>query len=176
MPLRTYPLMTFSRFMYWTIFKRIKKIRPLWYLNYNKEDTIELLKREFNWEYYGGHHLENRMTAFCHSYYYPVKFKTDYRINTLAAQVRNNKISRERAIEIYKTAPYLEDNLLDYFKKSLELSEEDFKEIMNAPLRYWQEFPTYKKRFERLRPLFYILSKADLVPKSFYLKDCFPVK
>ncbi|SVB87449.1 uncharacterized protein METZ01_LOCUS240303 [marine metagenome] len=37
------------------------------------------------------------------------------------------------------------------------------------------DYPTYKKRFENLRPLFHLLAKADLVPMSFYLKYCFPV-
>ena len=36
------------------------------------------------------------------------------------------------------------------------------------------DFKTYKKRFEFLRPLFFLLSKSNLVPTSFYLKYCFP--
>ena len=175
-PMKTYPLMTFTRFIYWTVFKRIKKIRPFWYIDYNKEKAKEFLKKEFDWEYYGGHHLENRITAFCHSYYYPNKFKVDYRNNTLSAEVRNKKTSREQALKTYNSAPYLEENLLEYFKKRLSLSDEEFESIMNQPLRYWYEFPTYKKRFERLRPLFFVLAKANLVPMSFYLKYCFPTK
>lgn len=176
LPMKTYPLMTFSRFLYWTIFKRINKIRPFWYINYNKKDAQEFLKKEFDWKYYGGHHLENRMTAFCHSFYFPKKCKVDYRNNTLSAQVRNNKKNREKAWEEYNTPPYIEENLLHYFKKRLSLSDDEFEYIMNQPLRYWHEFPTYKKRFENLRPVFYFLSKANLVPMSFYLKYCFPVK
>lgn len=176
LPLKTYPLMTFSRFLYWTIFKRIKKIRPFWYINYNKQEAQDFLKKEFDWKYYGGHHLENRMTAFCHSFYFPKKCKVDYRNNTLSAQVRNNKKNREKAWEEYNSPPYLEKNLLDYFKKRLSLSDDEFEHIMNKPLRYWYEFPTYKKRFENLRPVFYFLSKANLVPMSFYLKYCFPIK
>ena len=174
--MKTYPLMTFSRFLYWSIFKRIRKIRPFWYIHYNKQEAKDFLSKEYGWEYYGGHHLENRMTAFCHSFYFPNKFKVDYRNNTLSAEVRNKKKSREEALRIYNTPPYLEENLLDYFKKRLSLSDKEFESIMNQPLRYWHEFPTYKKRFERLRPLFFLLAKANLVPMSFYLKYCFPSK
>ena len=174
--MKTYPLMTFSRFIYSILFKRIKKIRPFWYIEYNKSEAQAFLKKEFDWEYYGGHHLENRMTAFCHSYYFPKKFHTDFRNNTLSAEVRNNKKSRAKAWQEYNTEPYLENNLLDYFKKRLSISDDEFDEIMKQPLKYWYEFPTYKKRFERLRPLFYLLASANLVPMSFYLKYCFPVK
>lgn len=177
MPMRSYPLMTFANFMKWTVVKRIKKIRPLWYISYNKEAAKAFLQKEFGWEYYGGHHLENRMTSFFHSYYCPTKFHIDYRNNTLAAAVRNGKMDRAEAIdEYYNKPPYLEPNLLGYFKKRLKISDEEFERVMNRPPKYWTEYPTYKKRFEKLRPLFYMLSKASLVPKSFYLKYCFPVK
>jgi N-acetyl sugar amidotransferase len=174
MPLKSYPLMTFSRFIYWTVFKRIRKIRPFWYIDYNKEEARAFLEKEYNWQYYGGHHLENRMTAFYHSYYMPEKFNTDFRNNTLSAKVRMGKMTRKEAWNEYNSEPLLEDGLIDYFKKRLELSDNEFDEIMKTPPKSWYEFPTYKKRFEKLRPMFYILAKTNLVPMSFYLKYCFP--
>lgn len=177
MPMKTYPLMSFSKFIKWTTFKRIQKIRPLWYIKYSKEEARAFLEKEFGWEYYGGHHLENRMTAFNHSYYFPKKFNVDYRNNSLSASVRAGKISRDEAIdEYYNTPPYLEPELIPYFKKRLGFSEDEFQTIMNNQPKYWQEYPTYKKRFELLRPFFYLLMKSHLVPRSFYMKYCFPSK
>tara|TARA_X000000368_G_scaffold1664_1_gene1295 strand:+ start:5245 stop:6402 length:1158 start_codon:yes stop_codon:yes gene_type:complete len=174
--MKTYPLMTFWRFLKWTLFYRIKKIRPLWYIKYSKEDAQEFLTKEFNWQYYGGHHLENRMTSFFHSIYCPQKFSIDYRNNTLSASVRSGIMSRKKAIEeYYNNEPYIEPQLLNYFKKRMKLTDEEYLSIMNKKPRYWYEFPTYKKRFEFFKPLFYLLSKASLVPVSFYLKYCFPV-
>ena len=173
--MKTYPLMTFNRFIYWTLFRRIRKVRPFWYINYNKIEAQKFLKENFGWEYYGGHHLENRMTAFFHSYYFPRKFKNDYRNNTLSAQVRNKNKTREVAWEEYNSKPYIEENLIDYFKKRMNFSDEDLKNIINGEKKYWYQFKTYKKRFELLRPLFYILAKSNLVPMSFYLKYCFPI-
>lgn len=174
--MKTYPLMTFWRFLKWTLFYRIKKIRPLWYINYSKEEAQKLLEKEFNWQYYGGHHLENRMTSFFHSIYCPQKFSIDYRNNTLSAPVRAGILSREKAIEeYYEREPYIEPQLLNYFKKRMKLTDEEYLSIMSKKPRYWYEFPTYKKRFEFFKPLFYLLSKANLVPVSFYLKYCFPV-
>lgn len=45
--MKTYPLMTFSRFLWWSTIARIRKIRPFWYLNYNKEDTRAFLEKQF---------------------------------------------------------------------------------------------------------------------------------
>lgn len=175
MKMATYPNMTFWAFMKWVAVKRIRKIRPFWYMRYSKEEARAFLESEFGWEYYGGHHLENRMTAFNHSYYFPKKFNIDYRNNTLSASVRSGKMTREDALKEYNTPPFLEKELVDYVKKRMGFSEEEFQEVMSMPKKYWTDYPTYKRRFERLRPLFYLLAKSNLVPMSFYLKYCFPI-
>ena len=113
------------------------------------------------------------MTAFFHGIYAPQKFNADYRNNTLSALVRNGKISREDAWKEYNTPPKIEDGLLSYFKKRIGFSDTEYEEILSRTPRIWSEFPTYKKRFELLRPLFAILAKENLVPMSFYLKYCF---
>lgn len=174
--IETYPLMTFGRFLRSALLNRVKFIRPLWYLQYSKQNAKEFLAKEFGWKYYGGHHLENRMTAFYHSVYLPQKFNSDMRNNTLSARVRNGELSRANAWAEYNTAPLIEDELVTYFKKRLDLSDREYKKVMKAPPKNWTDYPTYKKRFEHLRPLFFMLAKANLVPMSFYLKYCFPTK
>jgi N-acetyl sugar amidotransferase len=172
--MKSYPLMTFSRFIWWAVFARIRKMRPFWYIDYNKEDARKFLEKNYGWQYYGGHHLENRMTAFFHGIYAPEKFGMDFRNNTLSALVRMGKLTRKEAWAQYNNPPLIEEELVNYFKKRLDLSDEKYEEIMNASPKNWTEYPTYKKRFELLRPLFLILAKANLVPMSFYLKYCFP--
>ena len=175
LPMKTYPLMTFSRFIFWSMFAKIQKIRPFWYIDYNKEDARKFLQKEYDWKYYGGHHLENRSAAFCHSVYFPQKFNTDMRNNTLSALVRNGKMDRKEALTEYRKPPLVEKDLVEYFKKRLDLSDEEYESIMKRKPKSWYEYPTYKKRFELLRPLFKALAKANLVPMSFYLKYCFPM-
>jgi len=173
-PMKTYPLMTFERFLWWVSVARIKRIRPFWYIKYTKEDARAFLEKEFGWEYYGGHHLENRMSAFLHGIYLPQKFGTDCRNNALSARVRMGRMSRESAWRDYNTEPNVEDNLVEFFKKRLELSDREYDHIMCKPPKLWHEYPNHKKRFENLRPLFFMMSKLNLVPMSFYLKYCFP--
>lgn len=116
------------------------------------------------------------MTAFYHGVYLPQKFGADLRNNTLSARARMGAMTREEAWAEYNTPPVVEDELVAYLKKRLELSDEQYESIMAQPPRWWWEFPTYKRRFERLRPVFAGLAKANLVPMSFYLKYCFPAK
>lgn len=168
--IKTFPNMTFWSFMKWILVKKIKKIRPLWYINYSKQEAKAYLEKEFGWEYYGGHHLENRMTAFHHSYYNYYKFKVDQRNNSLSAAIRAGLMTQQEALIEYSKPPYIEPELLSYFKKRLGFSDQEFDEIMHRSPKSYRDYKTYKKRFERLRPLFHILAKANLVPMSFYIK------
>lgn len=175
-PMRTFPNLTFFRFLKWAIIYRQQFIRPLWYVRYSKEAAREELEHRTGWEYYGGHHLENRIAVFGHTIYLPTKFKIDYRFLSLAARVRAGGLSRDEALEIYRTPVQADPDIIEYIKKRLELSDHEYEEVMRAPPKSWSDYPTYKTLFERLRPLFYILAKANLVPMSFYLKYCFPTK
>jgi N-acetyl sugar amidotransferase len=174
MKMKTFPNMNFFSFMKWIAVKKIKKIRPLWYIDYNKEEARAFLEKEFDWKYYGGHHLENRMTAFYHSYYNPVKYEVDQRNNSLSAMVRSGHMERNAAISEYVQPPHIEDELLAYFLKRMKMSETELDSIVKGPKKTYKDYHTYKQRFEKLRPFFYVLAKANLVPMSFYLKYCFP--
>ena len=174
--LKSYPNMTFWRFLRWVLFKRIKKIRPLWYIKYNKKDAQDLLAEEYGWMNYGGHHLENRISAFDHSFLMPTKFQVDQRNNSLSASVRSKLIDRNKAVQLYAEPPLLEQGIINYVKKRLKLNESEFNEILNGPIRNFTNYKTYKGRFEKFRFLFSILAKVNLVPYSFYQKYCFPIK
>jgi hypothetical protein len=168
--IKTYPLMDFMSFMKWTVFKRIKKVRPLWYINYDKSSARKYLEEKFGWQYYGGHHLENRMTAFWLNYYNPAKFGVDQRNNSLAALVRSGLMPKDQALKEYAESPHIEEGLIEYFKKRLSISDQEFDNIINGPRKSFRDYKTYKPLFERLRPLFYVLAKSQLVPMSFYIK------
>lgn len=171
LPMKTYPLMTFSHMMYWTAIKRIKKIRPLWYIDYSKEEAREYLAKKFDWQYYGGHHLENRIVAFQHCYYNYHKFHMDNRNLSMAAGVRSGILDRNTAIkEYFFSEPYMEEGLLEYFQERMHLSDEELAELMNLPPKRYTAYPTYKKLFRAFKPIFYILAQKNLVPMSFYLK------
>ena len=167
---KTFPNMRMFSFLRWTVMNRIKRIRPLYHIDYEKEKTKELLNQKFNWQWYGGHHLENRFTAFCQSYVLPVRFGIDKRANGYSALVRSGQMGREEALTALLQPPHLEDGLVDFVKRRLLYSDEAFERLMSLPKRTYRDYKTYKPVFEKLRLFFWFLYRADLVPKSFYIK------
>jgi hypothetical protein len=145
-------------------------------LDYDKEVARKILSTELGWKYYGGHHLENKASAFAHTVWLPKRFNVDFRNLVLAANVRRGIQSRSEAMEIYSQPVVADKKLIKYVQKRLGLNEIEYEKLMNGPKRNWRDFKTYKRRFELLRPLFYVMTKFNLVPMSFYLKYCFPMK
>ncbi|MBT8123018.1 MAG: N-acetyl sugar amidotransferase [Gammaproteobacteria bacterium] len=165
--LKSFPNLTFARFMRYSALNRMKKVRPIYWMDYHKEEAKEWLQQEFGWQWYGGHHLENRFTAFLHSYYAPRRFGLDTRVVGHSALVRSGQISREEGLKLLLEPFHYDDEVTDIVKRRLGFSDEEFEEIMLQPRRTYRDFRTYKKRFERLRPMFYLMAKAQLVPMSF---------
>ena len=170
MPLDSFPNLWFWSQMRWTVWKGIKKIRPLYYIDHEKEQTKKFLAEKFDWQWYGGHHLENRITNFYHTYFMPRRFGIDQRANGFSALIRSGQMTREQGMQLLRQPPDVDWELVEAVKKRLGLSDEQFERHMTQPVKTYRDFKTYKRLFERLRPLFWLLSRADLVPKSFYLK------
>ena len=139
-----------------------------------KEKARKELINKTGWIYYGGHHLENRATSFL-VLSWQKKFGIDSRNLSIAAKVRNGQMSRESALEEYSSPAAEDENLIYYLKKRLNISDSEYIRIYSKPNKSFKDYKTYKKKFEMLRPLFFILAKKNIVPKSFYLKYCFPI-
>ncbi len=149
--LKEYPHVTFfQRYIYFTLIKRMIIINPLNYINYKKDEAIEILKNELGWQYYGGKHYESRFTKFFQSYYLPVKFRFDKRRAHLSSLIVSGQMSRIDALNKMNENPYSEDEInfdLEYVAKKLGWSAEEFRAIINLPPNRHRDFATNEYLF-----------------------------
>jgi hypothetical protein len=128
----------------------MKIINPLNYIDYRKDDAIELMKNELGWQYYGGKHYESRFTKFFQSYYLPVKFNFDKRRAHLSSLIVSRQISREAALEQMKESVYSESEIgndLEFVAKKLGWTTCEFRAIIDLPPNRHQDFPTNESLF-----------------------------
>lgn len=170
--IETLPVLWMSKWLKWMIVHKIKKFRPLYYLDYNKQQTKEFLAKEYGWQWYGGHHMENRSAYFANNYYLPKKFKIDLRYSEFSALVRSGQMTREEALKSIQEPKPFDMDILEEIKKRTGITDEEFNVIMNAPPLHFTNYKTYKKTFEKLRLFFYLLYQTGYVTKSFYTKYC----
>ena len=149
--LKDYPHVNFfQRYIYYTLIKKMQIINPLNYIDYRKEKAIEILKKELDWQYYGGKHYESRFTKFFQSYYLPVKFNFDKRRAHLSSLIISGQISREDALNAMKENVYSESEIgndLEYIAKKLDWSSQEFRRIIDLPPNRHQDFATNEKLF-----------------------------
>ena len=141
------------------------------FIDYRKNEVDEVLAKELDWKYYGGHHHENLYTRFFQAYYLPEKFKIDKRKTELSALVRSGQISREDALEEISHSDYIhDDKTVAYAIHKLGLTQEEFDKIVNLPVKSHDDYKTYLPLMRLLRFPIRIAAKLRLVPHILYLK------
>ena len=148
--LKTYTTISFfERYIWYPIINRLKIIRPLNYMEYNKEKAIIELE-QIGWRSYGRKHGESIFTKFFQNYYLPVKFGYDKRRPHLSSLIVNGQLSREDAIEKINEPLYNKEELevdISFFCKKLRISKQEFDDIMEIIPHDYKDFPTWDKYF-----------------------------
>jgi N-acetyl sugar amidotransferase len=170
MPVKTIPLLYLPKWFKWMLVNNIKKLRPLYYLDYNKENAKKLLIETYGWRWYGGHHMENRTAYFCNNYYLPLKFNIDLRWCEFSALVRSGQMTRQEALEKIQASKPFDKDILEEVYTRLNFTAEEFDRIMSLPKKSYRDYKTYKETFIRMRPVFFLLYKMGYVTRSFYDK------
>jgi tRNA(Ile)-lysidine synthase TilS/MesJ len=166
------PILWLDQWIDWLVIDKIKKFRPLYYIDYNKQKVKEFLSKEYTWQWYGGHHMENRTAYFVNNYYLPKKYGIDLRYSEFSALVRSGLMDRATAlIEIQKEKPFDIDILVE-LKKRCKIEDAEWDDIMSNEPSHYSHHETYKKTFEERKEFFHDLYKEGYVTKSFYEKFC----
>lgn len=150
--LKTYPLQPLLSWIYYGFIKKVKVIRPLYFLPYEKKKAKVLLAKEYGWIDYGGHHHENIFTKFAISYWLPVKFGIDKRIISLSAQILSGETTREEALAELDRKPYEQSEIesdISYILKKLDLSRKEFDIAFNSDNKYYYDYPSYYPFFRK---------------------------
>lgn len=147
--LKTFPHHSVADLAYYKLFKRHQTINILNYIDYVKEEAMDTLKKDLNWQYYGGKHYESIYTRFIQGYILPVKFGFDKRRNHMSTLICSGQISREYAMEEIKKDPYpsaqmLQDDI-EFVKRKLDLSYSEFETLMKLPNKTFWDYPSYEK-------------------------------
>ena len=163
--IKTYPNLTAFHLIYYAIFKKIKMVRPFYFIDYNKSKIKKIIAKEYDWQDYGGHHHESLFTRFAISYWLPKKFNIDKRKVTLSAQIRSGEITRENALQQLKILPFNSEKIdedLEYVCKKLDITEKQFEEYFNNPNKSFLDYPSYFPIYLKMKKLAVFLFKYIL--------------
>jgi N-acetyl sugar amidotransferase len=152
----------FDLFIWYPFIKRLRTIRPLNFLPYDKFKSINELVDTIGYKPYARKHGESLFTKFFQNYYLPEKFGYDKRKPHLSSLIVSGQISRFDALErlaepLYDSIELESDKA--YFCKKLRISDGDLDRLMLAPIHSYADFPNWDGRYKILKDVQKILEK-----------------
>lgn len=153
-PLREFPLCNMFKYrIYYRYFKGIKVIKPLNFIEYEKNTATKLLEEKFGWETYKNKHFEDRFTRFYEGWWLPRKFGYDKRRCYDSSLILSGQMSRAEAMNDLAQQPYDETIAMEdkkYICNRLGITEKQMDEYFNLP----------NKTFRDYKNSFWIINKA----------------
>ena len=131
--------------------KGVKVIKPLNYMPYNKEATIELLSKEYGWKSYPQKHFESRFTKFFEGYWLPERFGFDMRKPQFSSLIVTKQMTRETAMERLKKLPYNPDTIHDefnYIATKLGISSDQLRGYFNMEKKFYWDYKNQVSMFQ----------------------------
>ena len=145
--LKKFPLCGIFKYkIYFRFFKNLKVLQPLNFINYNKEEAINLLKSEYNWEAYSHKHYESRFTKFYEGYWLLKKFKYDKRKAHYSSLILSEQMKRTEAINKIKVDPLDNEQLKQEFEfvaNKLNISIHELESLFNGENKSFRDYKSH---------------------------------
>mgnify|MGYP000958555964 CR=1 FL=1 len=133
----------FERYIGMRYIDKIRTIKPLDFIDYNREKAINELKENAGFNYYGGKHYESIFTKFVQVYYLPIKFGIDKRKSHYSSMIVSGQMTREEALEELNKPLYNQENIekdIEFILNEINMERREFDLIMNKPSRSHNEY------------------------------------
>ena len=129
--------------IYLPYFKKIKLIRPLDYVPYNKDEAMQLLVDKFGYQEYPQKHFESRFTRFYESYWLPEKFGYDTRKVQYSSLILTNQMTRDEALEKLSKPAYDPETIhhdFEFIANKLGISVEELQSYFDGPNKTYKDY------------------------------------
>jgi hypothetical protein len=117
-----------------------------------KAEAVEILKKEVGYKPYPYKHYESVFTRFYQGHILPEKFNIDKRKMHLSALILSAEITRDEALEYFKTSPYPDQALLkqdkEYVIKKFGMAIDEFDAYLKTKSVAHSEYPSEEKLFK----------------------------
>lgn len=146
-PINKLPLLSNYRKFWDMKVLHIQSLRPLNYIDYNRDRALKELNEFCGFEYYGSKHLENTLTKFIQMWWFYNRYGVDKRRSHLSSMIVSGQMTREEALEELKKPIYDETEMkseISMLLKNLGISEAEFDEILKQKPKQHTDYKTDK--------------------------------
>ncbi|HEY8608899.1 MAG TPA: N-acetyl sugar amidotransferase [Noviherbaspirillum sp.] len=159
-PMKTYPHYSLPQLYYYMYLRKIRMVPILDFVDYQKEQAMQIIQDKLGWVYYGGKHYESIYTRFYQAYILPRKFNIDKRRAHYSNLVLSGQMTRDEALTKITEPVFPERGLAEdkeYVIKKFGLSVAEFERLMALPTKTFLDYPNSYTRIETAKK--YLLRK-----------------
>jgi len=155
---------------YYTVFKGIKTIPLLYYVDYDRSEVDVFLKKELDWKNTGAHYYDDLYQSLM-TKVLREKFNCDRRKTNYSALVRSGQMERKEAIDRVKSVYVIEDpKVIELCIKRLGLTSDEYDALINLPAKSFRDYKNNYRFIKLAKPLIKLLSNLNLLPGTAYDK------
>lgn len=161
--LRRYPTLSFFDYYFINPFvKRIRIVRPLNLIPFNKDIAVNELEEKIGYVKYPRKHGESNFTRFFQEFYLIDKFGIDKRTAHLSSQIISGQITRDLALkeienELFDNLEYA--RLKDHICRKLRLEKEEFEDILNQQIQNASAFDNWNRKYMLMKKIQKVLNR-----------------
>jgi aminotransferase len=145
--LRNYKTISFfDYYLYYPFVKKMRTVRPLNYMPYNKAEALKELQETVGYKPYARKHGESLFTKLFQNYYLPTRFGYDKRRPHLSSLIVSGQMTRYDALTELEKPLYVPDELeidIAYCCKKLKISRSEFDEMLSIPKSRHTDFANW---------------------------------
>lgn len=142
--LKTLPMCGMFKYrLYYAYIKGMKRVAPLDFINYDKDEAERELGEKFGWVKYENKHYENILTRFYEGYYLPKKFGYDKRKTYYSNMILTGQMTREEALIKLKQSPYDEKTMHEdkkFIAEKLDISLQEFENLIDGENKIYSDY------------------------------------
>ncbi|MFM7682094.1 MAG: N-acetyl sugar amidotransferase [Bacteroidota bacterium] len=147
----------FQYYFYYPMIKKMKTLRPLNFMPYNREEAIKELVDKIGFKEYGRKHGESVFTRFFQNYYLPTKFGFDKRKPHYSSLILTGQITRDEALSMIKEPFYHSEFQLktdiEFFCRKLGITREEFDTLMASPNKKYTDYPSWDNYYNKVKKI-----------------------
>jgi N-acetyl sugar amidotransferase len=166
--LNKYPTIKFhDLYFVYPFLKKIRQVRPLNFVRYNKIDAAEELEKRIGFKKYDRKHGESVFTRFFQEYYLPSRFGIDKRLAHFSSQIISGQLDRDEALILMNKDMYDKNEIsrdIDFLCRKLRISSDEFATFLAAPRRSYLEFSNWDSQYKLMK------TTQNLIQKIFKVR------
>ncbi len=161
--LSSYKTISFFEYYVWyPLVKKMKVLRPLNYMSYDKAAALKELEETVGYKPYPRKHGESVFTKWFQNHYLPEKFGMDKRRPHLASLIVSGQLTREEAVTKLEEPLYDDAELqidIAYLCKKLRISRQEYDALMDASIHHYSDFSNWDARYQFLKKAKSVVTK-----------------